>query len=118
MTGDYTSLGQILATTWHFSISSKRREQAIPKIAFDQYLDGNWSEERGASRPHHQDAERHRRTQGAPLQPLSSWHLHGGPFKGAPLATLLTEDPFLDLLACPAKMLSHILKNRGESTDP
>ena len=30
----------------------------------------------------------------------------------------LAEDPLLDLLACPAEMLGHILQNRCESSDP
>jgi hypothetical protein len=36
---------------------------------------------------------------------------------GVDLLVLLTEDPFLGLLACPPKMLGHILENRGESSD-
>jgi hypothetical protein len=31
---------------------------------------------------------------------------------------LLIEDPFLDLLACPPKVLGYVLENRGESSDP
>ena len=34
------------------------------------------------------------------------------------LAVLLTEDLLLNLLACPSKVLGHILKNRGEGSHP
>ena len=34
------------------------------------------------------------------------------------IAPHLAEDFLLDLLTCPAEMLSNILQNRGESSDP